>query len=80
MRDCCPANQFDGGCEDGVCKSAAVPLGRFTKPQPIPHDTTAFQYGIVFTFAAIAILAGACFGFPEHKRLYEVIQEQVVVR
>jgi hypothetical protein len=21
MRDCCPANQFDHACEDGICKS-----------------------------------------------------------
>jgi hypothetical protein len=25
MRDCCAANQFDGACEDGICKSVPIP-------------------------------------------------------
>lgn len=31
MRDCCPANQFDGACEDGKCKSYSSRLAEINR-------------------------------------------------
>jgi hypothetical protein len=47
MRDCCPANKFDGGCEGRDCRSKAHDLGRFTKPRPAPYVTTTPAYGLI---------------------------------
>lgn len=75
MRDCCPANQFDDGCEDGVCKSKATDLGRFTKPVPKPHDTRGWQYGLVGLFAALCLWWGITEGYPEHRKMELATQE-----
>ena len=74
MRDCSFHAFEDCNCGD-QCKSAAIPLNRFVKPRPAPHDTTAFQYALVFTIAALFIWGGACFGFPEMQRMALVHQE-----
>jgi len=74
MRDCI-AHQYGCSCEEGQCKSKAIPLGRFVKPQPTPCNTTNWSYAIIFVFVALCVWAGAVYGAPEHQRLALVNQE-----
>jgi len=75
--DQCTIRAFDGcDCQPGECRSAAVPMQRFTKPRPMPHDTTGWQYAAVFVFTALVLFWGATFGYPEQQRLDRIAQEQ----
>lgn len=72
----CTTRAFDGcACKPGQCKSAAVPLQRFTKPRPQACDTTPFQYAAVVMFAGIALLYGATHGINEQQRIDREQQE-----
>ena len=74
----CTIRAFDGcTCKEGECHSKAVQLGRFEKPRPSPHNTTGWQYGIVFIFAALSISYAATIGYEQQKRMDIIAQEQV---
>jgi hypothetical protein len=78
MRDCCPANKFDGGCEGRDCRSKAHDLGRFTKPRPAAYVTTVPAYGMIG--AAILIAFWGVFTFiaaPAFERVMKDQQENV---
>ena len=58
-------------CRPGECHAQ----GHFIKPRPATCDTTGWQYGIVFLFAAACIFWGSTFGHPEQQRLDRIAQE-----
>lgn len=56
MRDQCTIAAFDGcQCEEGQCKSKAIPLGRFEKRIPMPYPKTHYLSGAV---ALLAVWTG----------------------
>ena len=58
-------------CRPGECHAQ----GHFIKPRPATCDTTGWQYGIVFLFAAACIFAGIAESLPQHKAMQLATQE-----
>lgn len=86
MKACCPANQFDHGCENGKCRSATRPIINLTTRADRTAQARRAQSSIIITFQyaiagalCLVLVSGAFiqFAVPGSKRLALVNQEQV---
>lgn len=59
----CIAHQYGCSCEEGQCKSKAVPLGRFQKPIPMPYPKTHYLSGAVVCVAVWGLFVAMNGGF-----------------
>ena len=59
-------------CVPNECRVQGV----YVKPRPSPHNTTGWQCGIVFIFAALSISYAATIGYEQQKRMDIIAQEQ----
>ncbi|MBB4409614.1 hypothetical protein GGE31_000085 [Rhizobium cellulosilyticum] len=82
MRDCCAANQFDGACEDGKCKSYTARAAEITQAErTVMAKQTAFPFLAVFTFGfSISVAVFGALTLDDHfKREALINQENVHV-
>jgi len=56
MRDCCPANQFDHGCEGGSCQSATVPIIKILDRPPVSTPTFRDFIAIFAFITSMAVI------------------------
>jgi hypothetical protein len=83
MRDCCPANQFDGGCEDGHCRSYLSRAKTVTKAErTVVAKELAFQASmraLALVGLAALFLIAILFAAPESKKIALRNQENIHV-
>ncbi|RWX78302.1 hypothetical protein EPK99_06645 [Neorhizobium lilium] len=59
MRNCCAANQFDGSCEGGECRSAARPIIDLLDRAPVFMPRVRDYLAVIAFISIIAVVFGA---------------------